>query len=40
MEIDTVATPGMAGFESLDMSPEDIGRTLDEIVTGSVAHRA
>ncbi len=40
MQIDTVAAPGLPGFESLDISPQDIGRTLDQIVAGSAAHRA
>ncbi len=32
MEIDTVAAPGRPGFGSLDMSPQDMGPTLDQIV--------
>jgi hypothetical protein len=40
MEIDTVAAPGMPGFLSLGMSPQDMRSTLDEIVAGSVGHRA
>jgi hypothetical protein len=40
MEIDTVAAPGMPGFDTLGMSPEDMGRTLDEIVAGSAGHHA
>ncbi len=40
MEIDTVAAPGRPGFQSLDMSPRDMGPTLDEIVSGSAGHRA
>jgi len=39
MEIDTVAAPDRPGFKSLDMSPQDMGSTLDEIVAGSVGHR-
>jgi hypothetical protein len=40
MEIDTVAAPGMPGFKSLDMNPQDMGSTLDEIVAASAGHRA
>jgi len=40
MEIDTVAAPDMPGFESLDMSPQDMRSTLDAIVAGYAGHRA
>jgi hypothetical protein len=39
MQIDTVAAPGMPGFDSLDISPQDFVRTLDQIVAGSAGHR-
>jgi NADH dehydrogenase len=40
MQIDTVAGPDMRGFGSLGMSPQDIGPTLDRIITRSIGHRA
>ncbi len=40
MEIDTVAAPDMRGFDELNMSPQDIGPTLDRILAGSIGHRA
>jgi len=40
MQIDTVASPDVPGFESLDMSPQDMGPTLDAIVAASPPHRA
>jgi NADH dehydrogenase len=39
MQIDTVAAPS-PGFDALNMAPQDIHATLDEIVSGSVARRA
>lgn len=40
MQIDTVASPDKPGFDSLGLTPEDIGPTLDAIVSGSAADRA
>lgn len=40
MEIDTMAAGGLPGFAALDMSPQDIGPTIDAIVARSAAHRA
>ncbi len=40
MQIDTVASPDRPGFASLDMSPQDMGPTLDQIVAGSAGHEA
>lgn len=40
MQIDTVASPGRPGFQSLGMSAQDMGPTLDQIVAASAARRA